>query len=105
MIYRIIADVLVNHNLTQQEFAEILGIGRHRLNEVTNRKRSITPVTALRLARVINTSATVGLREQARIDLWDAMHGPAAKQLAKMNLLKRRRLSNAKGRCSDPHPS
>ena len=58
----LLADVLEDHELTQQQLADALGIARHRLNEIIHGKRSITPDTALRLARVLRTSALVWLR-------------------------------------------
>ena len=75
----LLADVLADHHLTQQQLAEALGIARHRMNEIIHGKRSITPDTALRLASVLGTSALVWLREQGQVDLWDAVHGDGAK--------------------------
>ncbi|MDQ2681413.1 MAG: HigA family addiction module antitoxin [Candidatus Eremiobacteraeota bacterium] len=62
----------------------MLGIARHRLNEIINGRRGITPDTALRLARALNTSPGVWLREQLQLDLWDAPHGPKAKEIARV---------------------
>jgi len=87
---QLVADVLRDYKLTQQAFADRLGIARHRLNEIVNGKRSITPDTALRLARVLSTSPVVWLREQAQLDLWDALHGPVAKQLTRIKPLRTR---------------
>lgn len=81
-------DIIADHGLTQQEFADALGITRRRLNEVLNDRRGITPDTALRLARVLGTSAELWLRLQEQIDLWDAAHGPGSKAIAKLKPLK-----------------
>ena len=84
----LIADVLEDFGLTQQELADRLQIPRHRLNEIIHGRRSITPDTALRLSRVLGTSALVWLREQAQLDLWDAVHGPNAKVVSRLKPLR-----------------
>jgi addiction module HigA family antidote len=43
--------------ISQSAFAARLGISFPRLNEIIRRKRSVTPDTALRLARVLGMSA------------------------------------------------
>jgi addiction module HigA family antidote len=43
--------------ISQSSFAVRLGISFPRLNEVVRRRRSVTPDTALRLARVLGVSA------------------------------------------------
>src|SRR3972149_11383720 len=43
--------------ITQSAFAARLGVSFPRLNEIINGKRSVTPDTALRLARVTGMSA------------------------------------------------
>ena len=44
-------------NLSQSAFAILLGVSFPRLNEIIRGKRSVTPDTALRLARVTEMSA------------------------------------------------
>lgn len=80
-------EILEVNGLTQQQFADQLGIERHRLNEILNGKRSVTPDTALRLARVLGTSPELWLNLQRQIDLYDAMQGPTGKALAKLKPL------------------
>ncbi len=85
----LLADVLVDYNLTQQQLADRPGIPRHRLSEIINGKRRITLDTALRLGLVLGTSAVVWLREQEQIDLWDALRAPTAKAIMKLKPLKK----------------
>ena len=59
--------------LRQAEAAERLGISANRLNEVVLGKRRITPDTALRLARMLNTSPQFWMRLQADWDLHRAV--------------------------------
>ncbi len=83
----LVADLLVDRRLTQQRFADMLGIARHRLNAIIRGRRSITADTALRLAKTTGTSASVWMREQAQCELWDALHGPTGKTLRKVRTL------------------
>ena len=55
------------------EAARQLGISLNRLNEIVLGKRGITADTALRLARVLKTSAQFWMRLQADWDLHQAM--------------------------------
>lgn len=68
--------------LTQSEFAVRLGVSYPRLNEVVKGRRSVTPDTALRLARVLGMPADFWLGLQQDWDLWQAMNGPAVEEIA-----------------------
>ncbi len=83
-------DIIEENAVTQQQFADALGITRRRLNEILNDRRGITPDTALRLGRVLKTSAELWLRLQNQLELWDAVNGPSAKAIARLKPLKRR---------------
>lgn len=58
-------------HITQNEFAKALGISRPRANELLNGHRSVTPDTAMRLAKAFNTSPQYWLNLQAAVDLYD----------------------------------
>jgi addiction module HigA family antidote len=60
--------------ITQREAAARLRISYPRMNEIVNGKRTVTPDTALRLARFTDTEPEFWLNLQQAIDLWDAMH-------------------------------
>ena len=77
--------------LTQTELARRLGISYPRLNEIVNGKRSVTPDTALRLARVLGMPAGFWLGLQQDRDLWKAMNGPEAAEISRLKPLARRR--------------
>ena len=64
--------------ISQSAFAIRLGVSFPRLNEIIRGKRSVTPDTALRLARVLGMSADFWLGLQQDWDLWHAMHGKEA---------------------------
>ena len=60
-------------DLGQVEAARRLGMSLNRLNEIVLGKRGITADTALRLARLLKTSAQFWMRLQADWDLHQAM--------------------------------
>ena len=74
--------------ITQTAFALRLGVSFPRLNEVINGKRSVTPDTALRLARVTGMSADFWLGLQQDWDLWHMLRSEDAKAIAKLTPLK-----------------
>ena len=70
--------------ITQVALAERLGITFQTVNAIVNGRRSITPNTALRLARVFGTSPTFWLNLQLAWDLYEAMHSEEAALIAKL---------------------
>ena len=75
--------------ISQSAFAVRLGVSFPRLNEVINGKRSVTPDTALRLARVTGMSADFWLGLQQDWDLWHALRSDGAAEIAKLEPLQR----------------
>lgn len=55
--------------LTQYALAKALGITQVRVSEIVNRKRAVSPDTALRLSRYFGTSAEFWMGMQATYDL------------------------------------
>lgn len=74
-------------DITQTAFALRLGVSFQRLNEVINGKRSVTPDTALRLARVTGMSADFWLGLQQDWDLWHALRSEDAKEIEQLTPL------------------
>ena len=72
---------------SQSAFAVRLGVSFPRLNEIVRGKRSVTPDTALRLARVLGMSADFWLGLQRDWDLWHAMRGESAAEIARLQPL------------------
>lgn len=75
--------------LSQAKFAARLGVSYPRLNEIIGGKRGVTPDTALRLARVLGTSAGFWLGLQQDWDLWHALRGDAAREIERLEPLPR----------------
>jgi len=75
--------------VSQSAFAIRLGVSFPRLNEVIRGKRSVTPDTALRLARVTGMSADFWLGLQLDWDLWHALRSKTATAIAQLQPLPR----------------
>jgi len=76
--------------ISQSAFAVRLGVSFPRLNEIVRGKRSVTPDTALRLARVLGMSADFWLGLQQDWDLWHAMRSEGAKAIAELEPIERK---------------
>jgi addiction module HigA family antidote len=85
----LLEEFLVPLGISQSAFAVRLGVSFPRLNEVIRGKRGVTPDTALRLARVLGMSAEFWLGLQQDWDLWHAMRGASAAEIAKLEPLRR----------------
>jgi len=83
----LLEEFLVPLGLTQTEFARRLGVSFPRLNKIINARRSVTPDTALRLARVMGMSADFWLGLQQDWDLWHALRSPKTREIARLKPL------------------
>lgn len=70
--------------ITQAHFATAIGVSYVRLNELINGKRGITPDTALRLERALNTTADFWLNLQQGWELYEAKHSEAAEEIERI---------------------
>lgn len=80
----ILEEFLMPLDMTQAELARRLGVSYPRLNEIVKGRRSITPDTALRLARVLGMSPDFWLGLQQDWDLWHAMKSPEAEEILRL---------------------
>lgn len=80
----LLEEFLVPLQMTQTECAERLGVSYPRLNEIIKGKRGVTTDTALRLERLFGMSAQFWLNMQQAYDLYQTLHSPAAKSIAKI---------------------
>jgi addiction module HigA family antidote len=78
----LIEEFLKPLRISQVELAERIRVPFQRVNTIANGKRSITPDTALRLARVFGTSPDFWLNLQQAWDLYEALHSPEAETIA-----------------------
>jgi addiction module HigA family antidote len=66
----LIKEFLVPMGLTQRELANSIHVPYQRINEIINKKRGITPSTALRLAKFFGMSEDFWMNLQLRWDLY-----------------------------------
>ena len=64
--------------ITQRELADAIHVPYQRVNELVNKKRGVTPSTALRLGKFFGVSADFWLSLQIRWDLYKAQQAEAA---------------------------
>jgi antitoxin HigA-1 len=65
-------EFLKPRDMTQSELSERLRIPLQRVNSIVNGKRSVTPETAILLARFFETTAQFWMNLQTQYDLWFA---------------------------------
>ena len=58
--------------LTQRELADAIHVPYQRINEIINRRRGVTPATALRLGKFFGMSPSFWMNLQLRWDLYSA---------------------------------
>lgn len=71
--------------LSQKDLADGIRVPYQRINELVNKKRGMTPSTALRLSKFLGTSADFWMSLQLRWDLYQANRAEAAE----LKLIKR----------------
>ncbi len=73
----LIEEFLNPMKITQRELADAIHVPYQRINELVNRRRGVTPSTALRLAKFFGVSADFWLNLQIRWDLYKAQQAEA----------------------------
>ena len=68
----LLEEFLVPMGVSQRQLADAIHVPYQRINELVNGRRGVTPSTALRLARVLDTSPGYWLNLQTRWDLYHA---------------------------------
>lgn len=81
--------LLEEHGMSQESFADLLGVSRVTVNQIINRRRSITADLALRLAQVTRTRPEEWLDLQQRVDI-SAARKRVARQLTDLPVLLKR---------------
>jgi addiction module HigA family antidote len=70
--------------ITQAAFAQRVGMTPTRVSEIVHGKRAVTLDAAMRFGRALGTSPDMWLRMQLTLDMYDAIHGPAAAKIARI---------------------
>src|SRR4051812_11013787 len=71
--------------LSQRDLAAGIHVPYQRVNELVNKKRGMTPSTALRLSKLLGTSADFWMGLQLRWDLYQASPVPGTCSRARRN--------------------
>lgn len=79
--------------ITQRELSDSINVPYQRINEVINKKRGITPSTALRLAKYFGVSEDFWLNLQLRWDLFKARR----KEISELKMICPYKLSHHNG--------
>ncbi len=73
----LLEEFLTPLDLTQRDLATAIRVPYQRVNELINRRRGVTPSTALRLAKFFGNSPDFWMLLQYRWDLYRAMRSEA----------------------------
>jgi len=65
-------EFLLPMGISQRDLADAIHVPYQRVNELINKKRGVTPSTALRLAKFFGVTADYWLNLQIRCDLYHA---------------------------------
>ena len=68
----LLEEFLIPMGITQKELANKIHVPYQRINEIINKRRGITPSTALRLAKLFRVSEDFWMNLQLRWDLYRA---------------------------------
>jgi antitoxin HigA-1 len=69
-------DVIPDLNVTQGKLAELMGVSRLTISQLLHEHRALSPDMAVRLEKLLGTSAESWLRMQESVDLWEARQQP-----------------------------
>ena len=69
-------DVLPGLAMSQGQFAELLGVSRLTVSQLLHEHRALSPDMAMRLEKLLGSSAESWLRMQEAVDLWEARQEP-----------------------------
>lgn len=70
-------DVMPDLGITQGKLSELLGVSRLTVSQLLHEHRTLSPDMAMRLEKLLGTSAESWLRMQEAVNLWDARQDPA----------------------------
>lgn len=68
----ILADILEDVGRSRTEIAKLLGISRQHLYDVLGGRKSVSPVVAAKVGKLVGGGPAIWLRCQANFDAWHA---------------------------------
>ena len=80
-------DFLKPNRISQAELARRIAVPLQRVNLLVNKKRGITPDTAIRLGKLFGTSPEFWLAGQLAWDLYRELHSPRSETIRRIRPL------------------
>ncbi|WP_300459665.1 HigA family addiction module antitoxin [Desulfobacula sp.] len=74
----LLEEFLIPMGMTQKQLAKAIHVPYQRVNEIVNKRRGVTPSTALRLAKLFEMSEDFWINLQLRWDLYRVKQAEAA---------------------------
>ncbi|MBI4826387.1 MAG: HigA family addiction module antidote protein [Nitrospirae bacterium] len=87
----LLEEFLIPMGITQRELADEIHVPYQRINEIINKRRGVTPSTALRLAKFFGVSEDFWMNLQLR---WD-MHNAKLNEAKELKTIKAVRMNEA----------
>ncbi len=72
----LLEDVLPGLGISQVKLAELMGVSRLTVSQLLHEHRGLSAEMAMRLEKLLGTSAESWLRMQEAVDLWEARQQP-----------------------------
>lgn len=69
----IILDILEDVEISQTQFAKMLGVSRRTVNQIIRGHRPVTVDMAIRIGKALGNGPESWLNLQQKVDLWDAL--------------------------------
>ena len=69
----IILDILEDVEISQTQFAKMLGVSRRTVNQIIQGHRPVTVDMAIRIGKALGNGPELWLNLQQKVDLWDAL--------------------------------
>lgn len=69
----VILDILEDIEISQTQFAKMLGVSRRTVNQIIRGHRPVTVDMAIRIGKALGNSPESWLNLQQKVDLWDAL--------------------------------
>ncbi|MBD2188743.1 HigA family addiction module antitoxin [Pseudanabaena mucicola] len=69
----VILDILEDVEISQTQFAKMLGVSRRTVNQIIQGHRPITVDMAIRIGKALGNGPELWLNLQQKVDLWDSL--------------------------------
>lgn len=74
----VILDILDEIEMSQAQFAEVLGLSQERVFEITQGQKPLSVDVAIRIGKAFGNGHRLWLNLQQKVDVWDALQSHQA---------------------------